>query len=312
MVTSSLQDDLLDIPGVEGAEIDGSQEAPAGLRIRIAEGADQETVGTAIRRVLSSHGLGTDTQLPGESDVVPLEAPSSDVLPELGSVAVLAPEEDVSVVDHDAVEDDVPEPESRAVIDLTDKRPEPVDSGEPLDDDASELLQASVAPRSWEQDHLPPFVEQRPIDAPEDEAEEEIVGVLDDGAAIEDVAVIDGEQESAPERGGSIARLDSVAVVEGRLGIVITVTASNGSDVSHAAASSEGGVEAAVVKAAAKLVDSASPDPIVVEIEDRRVEGVDIVMIVLDMDGRLVAGSAVVEAGRAFALGRATWAALAL
>ena len=312
MVTSSLQDDLLDIPGVEGAEIDGSQEAPAGLRIRIAEGADQETVGTAIRRVLSSHGLGTDTQLPGESDVVPLEAPSSDVLPELGSVAVLAPEEDVSVVDHDPVEDDVPEPESRAVIDLTDKRPEPVDSGEPLDDDASELLQASVAPRSWEQDHLPPFVEQRPIDAPEDEAEEEIVGVLDDGTAIEDVAVIDGEQESAPERGGSIARLDSVAVVEGRLGIVITVTASNGSDVSHAAASSEGGVEAAVVKAAAKLVDSASPDPIVVEIEDRRVEGVDIVMIVLDMDGRLVAGSAVVEAGRAFALGRATWAALAL
>ena len=312
MVTSSLQDDLLDIPGVEGAEIDGSQEAPAGLRIRIAEGADQETVGTAIRRVLSSHGLGTDTQLPGESDVVPLEAPSSDVLPELGSVAVLAPEEDVSVVDHDAVEDDVPEPESRAVIDLTDKRPEPVDSGEPLDDDASELLQASVAPRSWEQDHLPPFVEQRPIDAPEDEAEEEIVGVLDDGTTIEDVAVIDGEQESTPERGGSIARLDSVAVVEGRLGIVVTVTASNGSDVSHAAASSEGGVEAAVVKAAAKLVDSASPDPIVVEIEDRRVEGVDIVMIVLDMDGRLVAGSAVVEAGRAFALGRATWAALAL
>jgi hypothetical protein len=307
-----LQDDLLDIPGVEGAEIDGSQEAPAGLRIRIAEGADQEAVGTAIRRVLSSHGLGTDTQLPGESDVAPLEAPSSDVLPELGSVAVLAPEEDVSVVDHDAVEDDVPEPESRAVIDLTDKRPEPVDSGEPLDDDASELFQASVAPGSWEQDHLPPFVEQRPIDAPEDEAEEEIVGVLDDGAAIEDVAVIDGEQKSAPERGGSIARLDSVAVVEGRLGIVVTVTASNGSDVSHAAASSEGGVEAAVVKAAAKLVDSASPDPIVVEIEDRRVEGVDIVMIVLDMDGRLVAGSAVVEAGRAFALGRATWAALAL
>ena len=315
-----MQDDLLDIPGVEGAEIDGSQEAPAGLRIRIAEGADQEAVGTAIRRVLSSHGLGTDTQLPGESDVAPLEAPSSEVLPEQGSVAVLVPEEDVSVVEDDVQQDDVRELESRAVIDLTDKRPEPVDAGEPLEEDASEGFQASVAPGSWEQDHMPPFVEQRPIDPPEDEteekpedeAEEKIVGILDDGAAIEDVAVIDGEQETAPERGGSIARLDSVAVVEGRLGIVVTVTASNGSEVSHAAASSEGGVEAAVVKAAARLVDSASPDPIVVEIEDRRVEGVDIVMIVLDMDGRLVAGSAVVEAGRAFALGRATWAALAL
>jgi hypothetical protein len=155
-------------------------------------------------------------------------------------------------------------------------------------------------------------VEQRPIDSPDDEAGEETVGIFDDDAVIEDVAVIDDEQQTAPERNGSIARLDSVAVVEGRLGIVVTVTASNGSEVSHAAASSEGGVETAVVKAAARLVDSASPDPIVVEIEDRRVEGVDIVMIVLDMDGKLVAGSAVVEAGRAFALGRATWAALAL
>jgi hypothetical protein len=81
---------------------------------------------------------------------------------------------------------------------------------------------------------------------------------------------------------------------------------------SHVASSSEGGVEAAVVKAAAGLVDPTSPDPHVIEIEDRRVEGVDIVMIIVDMDGELFAGSAVVGAGRAFALGRATWAALAL
>jgi hypothetical protein len=52
VVATSLQDDLLSIPGVEGAEIDGSQDAPAGLRIRIAEGADQEAVGGAIRRRL--------------------------------------------------------------------------------------------------------------------------------------------------------------------------------------------------------------------------------------------------------------------
>jgi hypothetical protein len=49
-----------------------------------------------------------------------------------------------------------------------------------------------------------------------------------------------------------------------------------------------------------------------VNIDDRRVEGVDIVMIVLDVGGTLIAGSSIVAAGRAFALGRATWAALAL
>jgi hypothetical protein len=49
-----------------------------------------------------------------------------------------------------------------------------------------------------------------------------------------------------------------------------------------------------------------------VEIEDRRVEGVDIVMIVLDVNGRMAAGSAVVGAGRAFALARATWSALSM
>ena len=51
---------------------------------------------------------------------------------------------------------------------------------------------------------------------------------------------------------------------------------------------------------------------LVIDIEDRRIEGVDIIMIVLDANGQIVTGSAVVAAGRAFALGRATWAALAV
>ena len=66
MVPRSLQEDLLRIPGVEGAEVEGTGEQPAGLRIRIAAGADQGAVGSAIRRVLTEHGLGTDTRLPGE------------------------------------------------------------------------------------------------------------------------------------------------------------------------------------------------------------------------------------------------------
>jgi hypothetical protein len=109
-----------------------------------------------------------------------------------------------------------------------------------------------------------------------------------------------------------VARLRSVSVEEGRDGIVVTVAATDDAEVRQAAASTEGGVESAVVRATARLARPDGPDAIVVDIEDRRVEGIDIVMIVLDIDGSMLAGSAVVGAGRAFALGRATWAALSL
>jgi hypothetical protein len=190
--------------------------------------------------------------------------------------------------------------EGGAVIDLTDETSTIV----AVDDDASHDI--SVQPESaetapaGESDIVPPFVEQRPSAALEEVAEDS------------DALQVDEDQPLPNSARDSIPRIDSVAVVEGRSGIIVTVTASNGTEMSHVASSSEGGVEAAVVKAAASLVDPASPDPLVVEIEDRRVEGVDIVMIVLDMDGELSAGSSVVGAGRAFALGRATWAALAL
>ena len=103
-----MQDDLLKIPGVEGAEIDGLQDAPAGLRIRIAEGADQEAVGGAIRRVLSSHGLGTDTMLPGEGEPVTAPAGVSGVEgeQEVGAVGVLAPDRDVPSIRSDVEEPD--------------------------------------------------------------------------------------------------------------------------------------------------------------------------------------------------------------
>ncbi len=292
MVASSLQDDLLRIPGVEGAEVDGSQDAPAGLRIRIAEGADQETVGEAIRRVLSAHGLGTDTQLPGEQTSGAVAESAVATEPEQSSVAVMASND----VESSPSEDH----EGGAVIDLTDETSTIV----AVDDDASHDI--SVQPESaetapaGESDIVPPFVEQRPSAALEEVAEDS------------DALQVDEDQPLPNSARDSIPRIDSVAVVEGRSGIIVTVTASNGTEMSHVASSSEGGVEAAVVKAAASLVDPASPDPLVVEIEDRRVEGVDIVMIVLDMDGELSAGSSVVGAGRAFALGRATWAALAL
>jgi len=279
VVKTSLRDDLLDIPGVEGAEVDGSNDTPAGLRIRIAEGADQEAVGGAIRRVLSSHGLGTDTQLPGEP------TSGSEARQEPEAVASISTEPEEPAHPHEEAED-----EGRAIIDLTDKEPE-VTEPDPVDaTDGEERLEAPVSPVSSESRDLPPFVEPR------------------DSRAEPQPVETTPSQTSADR----IARLEKVTVAEGRSGIIVTVTASDGAEISQIASSTEGGVETAVVHAAARLVDSSAPDPIVVNIEDRRVEGVDIVMIVLDVNGELVAGSAIVAAGRPFALGRATWAALAL
>ena len=103
-----------------------------------------------------------------------------------------------------------------------------------------------------------------------------------------------------------------MAVAEGRDGIVISVTSSDGRTESQIAGSTEGGVESAVVRATARLALPDAPLASVVDIEDRRIAGTDIVMIVLDVDGQMAAGSSVVHAGRPFALGRATWAALTL
>ncbi len=278
MVESSLQDDLLGILGVEGAEVDGSGNSPAGLRIRIAEGADQQAVGAAIRRVLSSHGLGTDTQLPGE--------PISDARSEQQqrAVAVLAEEGEQVESSPEVAED-----EGRAVIDLTDKQAEAAAPASVADSDSEEQLSTSVPVESSESGDLPSFVESRP-----ERAEPRTVAA------------------PLPKAASGVARLEKVTVEEGRSGIVVTVSASDGTEVSQIASSTEGGVETAVIKAASKLIDSSAPDPIVVNVDDRRVEGIDIVMIVLDVGGVLVAGSSIVAAGRAFALGRATWAALAL
>lgn len=110
----------------------------------------------------------------------------------------------------------------------------------------------------------------------------------------------------------SLARIEKVSVEEGRSGILVSVVATDGRTQTEYAASSEGGVERAVILASARIASPGSPTPIVIEIDERRVDGVDIIMIVLDIDGEIAAGSAVVGAGRAFALSRATWAAISI
>ena len=246
MSARSLQDDLLSIPGVEGADVEGSEDRPAGLRIRIAEGADQGAVGGAIRRVLNAHGLGTDTRLPGEDDAEAAVGTADDL-------QGAASERETAAAGEEAAE-------AAAAVAV-------------LDDVAEEALE---------------------------EASRSVIDLTDDRSAM-----------AAPPTGAtSVPRFESVAVREGRDGISVVVTTSDGRTESQAAAASEGGVEAVVVRATAALARPGAPQARVVEIDDRRIEGVDIVMIVLELDGELATGSSDERAGRASALGRATWAAL--
>lgn len=292
MTDSSLQDDLLAIAGVEGAEVEGSADKPAGLRIRIAEGADQHAVGGAIRRVLTAHGLGTDTRLPGEVAasapiaVVPSEVPADDDSDDSPAEEQAASRVAIATADGD-------------VIDLTDDVPDDVGDEPVPDDDVSAPDIADVAEDDLDDE------------AAVDDVWEDVPEPLEDTGVVPALADI-SRGRTAPSVSGGIARIASVAVEEGREGIVVTVMASDGTEVRQPAASSEGGVESAVVRATAKLAFPGAPEAIVIDVEDRRVEGVDIVMIVLDVNGAVQAGSAVVGAGRAFALARATWAALQL
>ena len=240
MQSRSLREDLLAIDGVEGADVDGANDAPSGLRIRIAQDASQTLVGQAIRRVLSDHGLGTDTTLPGEA-----------------SARVLSP--DISMASVSEIASETADKTSVATLLAVDGN---------VEDEVIDLV---------EQDRLP-----RESASP-DESPELV-----------------------------IARIERVSVQEGRRGILITVETTDGRVETVIARTADGGVERAVVLAAARLAAPGAPDPLIVEIEERRVEGVDIVMIVLDRDGHMAAGSAVVAAGSAFALGRATWAAISV
>ena len=150
MGSRSLQDDLMQIPGVEGAEVEGSGDRPAGLRIRIAEGADQHAVGSAIRRVLTEHGLGTDTRLPGEESAA---AASTEVEADTQAetetettpapVAVMTDEDDqdeeaavIDLTDHATADEEPPEVDDEADVEGPDDQempaPEPEATDEPV------------------------------------------------------------------------------------------------------------------------------------------------------------------------------------
>lgn len=192
MTADLLRDELLRVPGVESADIEGDALTPQGVRVRLAAGVDAAAVGEEVQRVLAAHGLRSEMAQPDKPVSV-------QTLPEL-------------------------------------------------------------TPRSG----LP----RRQTD------------------------------ES----------LSKVAIVESSEGITVRVE-TNAGRVADRPAAGGSRLDEAVVGAVSELI-GVVPTPIILAIDDHDVDGIDVVSILVEAGRERLAGSSVVEGGRPYALGKATWMAL--
>lgn len=110
-----------------------------------------------------------------------------------------------------------------------------------------------------------------------------------------------------PSAGGSA--LASLTVEESVDGVTVVATAADGRRFSQRTATTEEAVAAAVVAVVGALAEGRPPRLLSVTLG--ATEGTEVVTVLVErVDGTRTAGAAVVKAGRAYAVARATWAAL--
>jgi hypothetical protein len=76
---------LLSIAGIASAELEGGEDAPQGVRVQLAAGADADSVGREVQRVLASHGMRShraDDSASLDSSTDGGESDAAAVLPE--------------------------------------------------------------------------------------------------------------------------------------------------------------------------------------------------------------------------------------
>jgi hypothetical protein len=188
-----LRDELLRLPGVESADVEGDALTPQGVRVRLAAGVDATEVGEQVQRVLAAHGLRSEMARPATSVTV-------------------------------------------------------------------ETL-TQVSPRATKPRRMADEI------------------------------------------------LAKVAIVEGKDGITVRAETDGGRTADRAAAAGGERLDDAVVGAVSELA-GVSPTPIILAIDDREVEGTPMVTILVEAGHHRLAGSCVIDGGRPYALGRATWTAL--
>jgi hypothetical protein len=72
-----LRSELLSIAGIASAELDGGEDAPQGVRVQLAAGADAESVGREVQRVLANHGMRSHRSTEQAAVDSPPDAPAA-------------------------------------------------------------------------------------------------------------------------------------------------------------------------------------------------------------------------------------------
>ncbi|MFQ5947940.1 MAG: hypothetical protein ACE5KX_03660 [Acidimicrobiia bacterium] len=113
----------------------------------------------------------------------------------------------------------------------------------------------------------------------------------------------------SPARAKDRPGLSTVVVEEGRDGVAVTVTTSDGRSSTHWFGATQRGLYEAVLASVSALVGAHGTS--LLTVEETRVDGVKVVTVVVRRpDGARAAGAAVVEFGQPLAVAKAAWAAL--
>jgi hypothetical protein len=280
-LADSLRDELLAIPGIASAEFEGTEEQPLGVRVQLAVGADPETVGREVQRVLASHGMRSqlaEEERPGS--VVNL----SDY--ENGADEAIARNLEELAAKVGALRDETPH------IEVATEEAEPA------------VIEPIAGPTP-----------QLQAESPVGEAEVEVISGPPPSVAMPSVELDASEPEEAadePEAGEPVVEvtLAAVTVEEDDTGVTVVARSSAGESSSRSVPATRHGLDEAAAMAAAELITPDTP-PRVVAVTDQTVEGSPVVTVVLEIhSGRRVAGASVVHGSRAYAVALAAWAAL--
>ncbi|NND12873.1 MAG: hypothetical protein HKO10_02830 [Acidimicrobiia bacterium] len=323
---------LRSIPGVEDAEVGNEGAEHEGVRVRLTSDADPNAVAEAVRAMLADRGLRS-RMAPPRVRVEPTSAPPppfprdrhaedapssvSDLFGDSLSEDSLAED---SLAEDSLAEDSLPEERDERgseigdVVSAGDSRvsdatglhedaPIEPDIAEPgstgrADVDMPEPLEAPADPNQrFSPDRPEPTQRSREPELASDLATSP---GADTGPATVDV-------QTAQTMGG----IESLRLEEDRHGVTITAVAKDGTTAVRKARPHEDAIRNGVIATVSALFDPRAPAPFVVAIRESVIEGGEIVTIVLDdHTGERLVGAAVVGAEPAFAIARATFAAM--
>lgn len=305
MTQVELASALRSIPGVEDAEVGDEGGDREGVRVRLAADADPNAVAEAVRAMLADRGLRS-RMAPPRVRVEPTAAPPP---PRPISKTPTQPEDEARFIEETRVPGDHP----REVEHARPGDEEPLDDLIPPEDAGSDTA-GPVTTHEAEPDRAAPGGDEpdrldTATRAPGTPSEVEVTQ-----RAAEQPQLVDpweSGQQTAIQTGRAMGGIASLRLEEDRHGVTITAVANDGTMAVRKSRPHEDAIRNGVIATVSALFDPQAPAPFVVAIRESVIADGEIVTVVLDDPGgeRLV-GAAVVGAEPAFAIARATFAAM--